>query len=70
LGFLMFFCLHQISFFFLGLHHQFNLVWGSVLTSSGSNPLLIPVAEDRTVILPTKFTIKLAFIFVYLCRIA
>ncbi|MCI50386.1 hypothetical protein A2U01_0071630, partial [Trifolium medium] len=37
-------------------HHQFNLVQGSVLTSSGSSPLPITVAGDRTVVLPTKFS--------------
>ncbi|MCI47554.1 hypothetical protein A2U01_0068796, partial [Trifolium medium] len=31
-----------------------NLVRRSVLTSSGSNPLPIAVAGDRTVVLPTK----------------
>ncbi|MCI46057.1 hypothetical protein A2U01_0067297, partial [Trifolium medium] len=31
---------------------------GSVLASSGSIPLPIAVAEDRTVVIPTKFSIN------------
>jgi hypothetical protein len=35
---------------FFGFYHQFNLVQGSVLASSGFNPIPIAVAEDRTVV--------------------
>ncbi|PNX80191.1 F-box/FBD/LRR-repeat protein [Trifolium pratense] len=35
---------------------KFNLVRGSVLASSGSSPLPIAVAGDRTAVLPTKFS--------------
>ncbi|PNX68698.1 hypothetical protein L195_g064098, partial [Trifolium pratense] len=39
-------------------HHQINLVWGSVLASSGSNPLTIAVAEDQIVVsLPSSASI-------------
>jgi hypothetical protein len=37
---------------FIGFHHQFNLVQGSVLVSNGFSPLPIAVAGDRTVIIP------------------
>jgi hypothetical protein len=47
-GFVFFFC----------FHHQLNVVRGSVLTSSGSRPLPIAVAEDRTAVLPTKFNVN------------
>ncbi|MCI55965.1 hypothetical protein A2U01_0077216, partial [Trifolium medium] len=35
-----------------------NLVQGSVLVLSGFSPLTIAVAGDRTVILPTKFSVN------------
>jgi hypothetical protein len=39
---------NSFSFFFsfFGFHHQFNLIRGLFLPSSGSCPLLIAVAED------------------------
>jgi hypothetical protein len=40
-------------FFF---HHQFNLVRRSVMALSDFSPFSIAVAEDRTVVLPTKFS--------------
>jgi hypothetical protein len=43
---------------FFGFHHQFNLVRGSVLVSSGFSPLPIAVAGDRTVVLSTKFSVN------------
>jgi hypothetical protein len=36
-----------------------NLVWRSVLISTGSSPLPIAVTEDRTVILAIKFSVNL-----------
>jgi hypothetical protein len=46
------------NFFVFFFHHQLNLVWELVLASSGSNPLPIAVAWDRTVIpLPSSASI-------------
>jgi hypothetical protein len=44
------------DFFFLFLHHQFNLIWGSVLASSDFSLLPIAVVGDRTVVITTKFS--------------
>jgi hypothetical protein len=38
-----------------------NLVWASVLASSGSSPLLIVVAGDRTVVLPISIDVFMMF---------
>ncbi|CAJ2648242.1 unnamed protein product [Trifolium pratense] len=44
--------------FSVAILRMFNLVRGSVLASSGSSPLPIAVAGDRTVVLPTKFSVN------------
>jgi hypothetical protein len=44
--------------FLFRFHHQFNLVWESVLASSGFSLILITVAGDLTLILLIKFNIN------------
>jgi hypothetical protein len=46
----------SIGTFLFCFHYQLNLVWESILTSSGSSPLPIAVWGDRTMVLLIKFS--------------